>query len=120
MLHKFIYDTYISKEVPKKHVIDHIGQSDLPEYLKSLDNRTCNLRAVPRSVNSQNRPASKNSTSGYLGVSRRPDGIYQAEIAKDRIRHYLGRFPTEREAAEKYNEKATELYGVHAKLNVLI
>ena len=119
-LHKYIYETYIG-EIPKKHVIDHIGQTDLPESMKSLDNRMCNLRAVSQSVNCQNRTVNKNATSKYLGVSLdRGNNNWISTIQKDKVQHYLGRFPTEREAAAKYNEKATELYGVHAKLNVLI
>lgn len=119
-LHKYIYHTYIG-EIPKKHVIDHIGQSDLPESMKSLDNRICNLRAVSQSVNCQNRIVNKNATSKYLGVSfDRGNKKWISTIQKDKVQYYLGRFSTEREAAEKYNEKATELYGVHAKLNVLV
>lgn len=49
-------------EIPEGMEIDHINQD-------KLDFRSCNLRAVPRFVNMENRDAMRNNTSGFKGVS---------------------------------------------------
>ena len=44
---------------------------------------------------------------------------YKASIMKDGKAHFLGYYFYETEAALQYNEKAVELFGPYAKLNVI-
>jgi len=77
--------------------IDHINGD-------RADNRLSNLREATRSLNAQNiRTASKDSASGFLGISFRKDtGRWQARIqVKDR-RLSLGYFSTPEEASAAY------------------
>lgn len=93
--------------------IDHISRN-------KLDNRKSNLRYVSPQQNSFNSGISKNNTTGYKGVyydkNRKK---YQAEIMCSRKKYHLGRFDTALEAAKAYNQKAIELFGEYAFLNVI-
>ena len=43
---------------------------------------------------------------------------WTAVIKKDRIKYYIGVYDNEKDAAKAYNQKAMELYGNHANLNI--
>jgi hypothetical protein len=58
-----------------------------------------------------------NKSSKYRGVYYRRNAPH-ASIEKNNKRYYLGRFLTERDAAEAYNAKAIELFGPNTKLNI--
>lgn len=94
-------------------VVDHINQN-------KLDNRRTNLRGNSLSGNAHNsfKKKSLNSTSTFRGVRTRK-GKWLSEITKDKKYYYIGSFNTEKEAAIAYNNKATELYGDFACLNVI-
>ena len=67
------------------------------------DDRLGNLReATPREQN-QNRGLQLNSTSGFMGVSRRGNK-WEAQIMVDGRGYYLGRFPTPEAASAAYLE----------------
>lgn len=67
------------------------------------DNRIANLRDVPDRLNSHNRIApSRNNTSGYLGVTKKKDGRYQASIRIGGKRIHLGSFSDPKQAHEAY------------------
>lgn len=87
-------------------VIDHINRN-------KLDNRRENLRANSHSGNSHN--SFKTATKGVRFLK----GKWRVEITKDKKYYYLGTFNTEIEAAIAYNNKATELYGEFASLNII-
>ena len=99
---------YVNGRWPSGEV-DHINR------IKS-DNRLCNLRAVSRSENFQNRvdPMPKNTT-GLLGVTRsQTSSRFFAMIhVPIRKRIYLGSFATAEEAHAAYME-AKKKYHLHA------
>lgn len=67
------------------------------------DNRLVNLRDVTTSVNNQNRRIpQKNNSTGFLGVSLRSCGKFQAEIRVGGVKKYLGTFKTAEAAHEAY------------------
>jgi hypothetical protein len=112
-MHAFIYNYKFGKIGTLKNPIDHKNGN-------KTDNRLSNLHIISASHNAQNRKASKNSTSQYLGVHNRNDANsnkWRSAIKKDGIQYNLGSFKTENEAAEAYNKKALELYGENAFLN---
>ncbi len=90
-----------------------------------LNNQRENLRNVRASVNCHNVAARSNT--GYLGVSRRSwgkaDGSvtvrFTASIGCEGEKYSLGNHATAEGAAEAYNKKAMELYGLNATLNEL-
>lgn len=97
----------------KNQIIDHINHN-------RIDNRVSNLRISDNSRNSHNVSKQSNVSSIYKGVSFRKDTCkYQAYIAKDGKRHVIGCFLNEIEAAKAYNDKAIELYGTYANLNII-
>lgn len=66
------------------------------------DNRWSNLRDVPSSINVQNkRSPSRNSKSGFLGVSPL-HGKWAANISTDKKRTHLGSFATPEQASAAY------------------
>lgn len=94
-------------------IIDHINHN-------RSDNRYSNLRVNTCGGNSHNRIKNDGTSSKYFGVSY--DNNYSkwsASIKKDGKCYNLGLHDTEIEAALIYNMKATELYGVHANLNLI-
>ena len=85
-----------------------------------------NLEYILRTENSQatsKKQKERSKSSKYLGVSKSVDKsrkkIWCAIIKHDNKIYRLGRFLTELEAAEIYNKKAIELFGVSAKINKL-
>ena len=53
------------------------------------------------------------------GVTLKTSGRYRAVIAKDNKDYHLGYFATLKEACDAYDEKARELHGEYAWLNLL-
>lgn len=90
--------------------IDHING------IKS-DNRIENLRTCTYSQNSANTKPHTGSTSKYKGVSIEGKGKWQVHISAKGVKHYLGIFTNEIDAAKAYNKKATEIHGDFARLN---
>ena len=83
-----------------------------------LDNRRNNLRTCTNAENLQNRPKQKNNTSGFKGVFlNKLTGKWEARIYSRKTRTYIGLYKNKIDAANAYNEKATELFGEFARLN---
>ena len=79
-----------------------------------------NLRFSTHSQNMANRQPKKNGTSKYLGLSfdkRKKSWEVKIQHNKKSIR--LGYFKNEADGAKAYNEKAKELHGKFASLNVI-
>lgn len=98
-----------------KLVVDHINQN-------ALDNRRENLRVCTPSQNSMNRRKRTDRvfTSVYKGVffdKSKKLKPWRASIKVNRKTTWSGRFDTEEEAAERYNEEALKLHGEFAYLN---
>ena len=53
----------------------------------------------------------------YVGVSKEEDGTYAARITNGRNLLFLGFFKTNEEAARRYDEAASQVYGAKAVLN---
>ena len=93
--------------------IDHINGN-------TLDNRKENLRRCTHSQNSMNKPKPTNNISGYKGVYfSKQKNKWHAEIRKEHKKHHIGFFINKIEAAKAYNQKALELFGEYAHLNII-
>jgi hypothetical protein len=87
----------------------------------SLDDRRANLRPATRfdnEANQRKRRRRRGTTSPWKGVSRHARGKpWQASICRGRLRHHLGVYVTEAEAAWAYDCAAKRLFGAFARLN---
>ena len=94
-------------------VIDHINHN-------GLDNRKANLRFVTAQQNTWNKRKQKGSySSRYKGVHWvKCEKNWRAVITCNKKVIYLGRFDDEEAAAKAYDEKAKELFGEYASLNL--
>ena len=98
----FSYGVWPSRE------IDHInGIRD--------DNRIANLREATRSQNNGNSKLSGRNTSGFKGVSPDQRGGFKAQISKDGLRKFLGRFASAEEAHRAYILAAQDQWGKFAR-----
>lgn len=106
LLHRLIMDA------PKGMDVDHIDGN-------GLNNQKDNLRVCTRMQNLWNKHTSRGS-SQYKGVSWvAPAKKWTAIVSQCYKCHYLGLFQNEIDAALAYNEKAQELFGEFACLNVI-
>lgn len=85
-----------------------------------LDNRRSNLRLCKKLENSRNTKIRTDNTSGYKGVTfKKANNKFRAFIYTNYKQIHLGYFSTAKEAALAYNQKALELFGEFAKLNII-
>ncbi|MFE2860950.1 HNH endonuclease [Sphingobacterium multivorum] len=106
LLHRLIMNC------PDGLVVDHINHD-------TLDNRKHNLRVCKYVENSMNqKPPRKKSFSNFKGVNLH-HGRWRANMKFQGKHIHIGNFDTEIEAAIAYNEKAKEIYGEFAFLNIL-
>ena len=95
-------------------IVDHVDRNPLNDNIE-------NLRASDYSKNQMNRSKIKKCASKFKGVTVRVNKsgqpIYYANIKLNGINNRLGSFDNEAHAAEKYNQKAIELFGEFASLN---
>jgi hypothetical protein len=86
--------------------VDHINTD-------TFDNRIENLRAATKSENQANgKPYNGRALKGCYTLK---SGNYMAVIQKHKVRHYLGVFSTEQEAAAAYASAAATLHGKFAR-----
>lgn len=92
--------------------VDHIDNNKLNNNVSNL--RWCNLQQ-----NQFNRSKGEGTTSKYKGVHwHKRDNKYVVHIKINGKQKHLGYFDSEEDAANAYNEKAKELFGDFAKLNI--
>lgn len=91
-----------------KGTIDHINSN-------KTDNRICNLRVCSSADNMKNR--APYSGKVFKGVYRTPTG-WRSLIVSGGKSHYCGSFKCIGKALKAYDEKAKELHGEYAKLNL--
>jgi hypothetical protein len=105
---------YIMKVTDNKIFVDHINGN-------TLDNRKANLRLVTPAENGMNKKQrnDEKATSKYKGVNKRSANRFGATITKNYITYNLGSFIDEKDAGKAYNEKALELFGEFASLNII-
>ena len=91
--------------------VDHINSD-------AMDNRRDNLRICTRSQNNQNARRRVDSNQAYKGVWITTNGKYAARIYDKGKKLHIGVFDSELSAASAYDQKAKELFGQYAKLNI--
>lgn len=101
----------------RNEIVDHID-------CNPLNNQNSNLRFVANHQNLANSKKRKKPKSGFRGVYRAstPNERWEAYIygkGKHKGRISIGCYDTARAAALAYNEKAKELFGTTAVLNIL-
>jgi len=98
---------------PKGLFTDHVNGD-------RLDNRKENLRICTAYQNSLNKKGYNNVTSKYKGVYKHTQyNRWVSQIKYKGTVYSLGCFKTPEEAALTYNEKAKELHGEYARLNII-
>jgi hypothetical protein len=89
--------------------------------IDSSNDRIENLRPASRRQNNKNKKSAKNSYSKYLGVSwHKKLNKWRASInLGNKTTKHIGVFINENDAAFAYNEKAKEIHGEFANLNII-
>jgi hypothetical protein len=118
-------NVYAVRNVNKKNIYLHslILNSDKPiDHINGngLDNRKSNLRLITVQQNSANSKIRIDNSSGFKGVTwNKNANKWQAQIRNKYKRIYIGLYNTPKEAAKAYNDKAVDLHGEYARLNVI-
>jgi hypothetical protein len=111
-MHQVILERILGHPLPAGLEPDHRDGT-------TLNNRRSNLRLATRGQNNTNRKT-REHTSRYRGVSW--DGHRQkwtAHIGTNNGQRNLGRFLSERDAAQAYNEAALAIHGEFARPNMI-
>ena len=93
---KFVHHAVVGTKTDLYTTVDHIN-------MNKLDNRSANLRVIPKSLNQINKGKNKGSyNSRFKGVATLRM-YWRAYININKVRHELGTFDTEVDAARAYN-----------------
>jgi hypothetical protein len=85
-----------------------------------LNNQRYNLRECPHADNMKNQKVNSVNKTGYKGVYwNKKNRKYVANIGVGGTCVYLGSFETAEDAALAYNQRAVEVYGEYARLNII-
>lgn len=91
--------------------VDHINGN-------GLDNRRENLRTCTRAENNRNKRPKVRENTKYKGiVYQRDRKRWIAQIYVNKVRHHLGNFKSDLDAARAYDAGARRLHGEFARLN---
>ena len=109
-MHRVIMERIVGRPLDRAEVVDHINGN-------GLDNRRSNLRLATVGQNNFNVGLRSSNTSGYKGVSWRPEKRkWYVEIRAYGKRVRLGYFNSAEEGYEAYCEAAKKLHGEFARL----
>ena len=110
-LHTLVMGRILDRPLTQHEMVDHKNRN-------RADNRRENLRLTDRQTNGQNRPANRNSRSGYKGVSWFKAGKqWRADLNIKSKQINIGYFSNLRDAVIAYNHAALIHYGEFAYLN---
>ena len=113
-IHRTIMERMLGRNLVDGELVDHINGN-------GLDNRRANLRVCTHQQNIFNQQKRKDKCSSkYKGVcwSKR-NKSWLAQIRFNYKLIYLGYYKNEDDAGLAYNEKAKELFGEFARLNII-
>jgi hypothetical protein len=108
-IHRLIAEAFLDNPL-NKIFVDHKDNN-------KLNNSIDNLRWCSKQENTQNRKKNSNN-NGYKGVDYK-NNQWRARIGFNGREYHLGLFNDKIDAAKAYNEKALELFGEFAKLNII-
>ena len=109
-LHKIIYEMHHGDT---DSAIDHKNRN-------KSDNAIDNLRLATKSQNEANTEKRSTNSSGYKGVYWLKNAKkWRAKIDYNKKQIHIGLFVDKHDAAKAYNEKARELHGEYAFLNII-
>jgi hypothetical protein len=91
-------------------------QVDHQDHIRS-NNRWLNLVAADYQSNGKNHPKTKRNSTGFVGVSKRPDGKFISRIYANKKHKFLGVFSTP-EAAYAARQQANVTFGFHTNHGV--
>ena len=111
------WDLPARKAVYMHRVVTGAGDGEVVDHINhdKLDNRSENLRICSQKENLRNQKSGKRFKGVFYLKGRKK--CWQALIVVDGVRHYLGNFYSQEEAARAYNEAAIEYFGEFAYLN---
>lgn len=93
-------------------------QGDHEEVTRTLDNRRSNLRISTHRENKQNARATRQNTSGFIGVTLHSQtGAWTAHISHENRKIHIGCFASRESAARARDIEAIRLRGRFARLN---
>jgi hypothetical protein len=98
---------YVYGSVPAHLEIDHKDRC-------KTNNRIANLRLATRSQNQNNIPSRRDSLVPLKGVTKHPDGKFQAQIKVNGRSRYLGLFTSAEAAHAAYSAVAAASHGEFA------
>jgi hypothetical protein len=120
---EFVFSDFGGRQVSLTHFVLGLpkGKRVLFRDKNPLNCRKANLVVATQQQITFNQRAQRRAgkSSRYKGVNRvRGTRRYAAYVDRDGNRYRLGTFASEREAAAAYDEKARELFGPFARLNL--
>jgi len=80
------------------------------------DNKWKNLRLADDFLNQANTRLRINNTSGFKGVTRRPNGKWRVRVGSHNKRFHLGDFDDPIAGYQAYKKRAKELFGEFARV----
>lgn len=108
LLHRVILERVLGRVLGRKDQVDHWD-------VNPLNNTRKNLRLATHAENQHNKGISRNSTTGYKGVSRTKEGRYRGTISMNGKQTHLGEFNTPEEAHTAYVTAAKKYHGEFAR-----
>ena len=112
LVHKLVAQEFVNNPDNKTYV-DHVEHN-------RQNNCINNLRWCSKSENGMNmRKRKKTCSSCFKGVYWNKKSKWLAQIRINTVMQHIGHFSSEIDAARAYNEKAIELSGACANVNVL-